>query len=115
MVGSKPDMAYYKDIQPWRMDNLPVAVKEDNDHLGLIISGLREEEKNVDLKISKARGSLFKLLGPAFSYKAVINPALQIHLFRVFICPIARSGLAAMTLRSKYLQPLETFHKKIDR
>ena len=38
---------YYEDIQPWVMDNLSVSVKEDNDHLGLIVS---EEEKNVDLK-----------------------------------------------------------------
>ena len=67
VVGSKRDMDYYEDIQPWTMDSLPVSVKENNDHLGLIISGVREEEKNIDLKIKKARGSLFKLLGPAFS------------------------------------------------
>ena len=52
VVGSKADMAYYQDIQPWNMDNMQVSVKENNDHLGLIISGVREEEKNVDLKIT---------------------------------------------------------------
>ena len=97
------------------MDSLPVSVKENNDHLGLIISGVREEEKNIDLKIKKARGSLFKLLGPAFSNKCLISPALQIHLYRVYVCPIARSGLAAITLRSKQLQALEIFHRKIIR
>ena len=56
-------MNYYQDITPWKMDNLPVSVKEDNNHLGLIISGIREEGQNVDLKIQKARGALFKLLG----------------------------------------------------
>ena len=115
VVGSKADMQYYEDIQPWVMDNLPVSVKEDNDHLDLIVSGISEEEKNIDLKIKKARGSLFKLLGPAFSYKSLISPALQIHLFRVFICPIARSGLAAMTLRTNHIQPLCAFQKKIIR
>ena len=45
------------------MNDLPVSVNEDNDHLGLTVSGLREEEKNIDMKIKKARGSLFKLLG----------------------------------------------------
>ena len=84
-----------------------------NDHLGLIVSGLREEEKNVDLKIKKARGSLFKLLGPAFSAKCLLSPALQLHLFQTFICPIARSGLSAMSLRSNHLQPLTAFHRKI--
>ena len=62
VVGSKVDMDYYQDIQPWVMENLPVSVKEDNDHLGLIVSGNREEEKNIDLKMKKARGALFKLL-----------------------------------------------------
>ena len=70
-------MEYYKDVQPWNMDDLPVSIKDDNDHLGLIVSGYREEEKNVDLKIKKARGALFKLLGPAFSAKNLLNPQLQ--------------------------------------
>ena len=74
VVGSKKDMEYYKHIQPWTMDNLPVSVKEDNDHLGLIVSGLKEEEKNVDVKIKKARGALFKLLGPAFSSNCLLSP-----------------------------------------
>ena len=43
-------MDYYKDIQPWSMDNKPVTIKENNDHLGLIVRGIREEEKNVDLR-----------------------------------------------------------------
>ena len=113
VVGSKVDMDYYQDIQPWVMDNLPVSVKEDNDHLGLIVSGNREEEKNIDLKMKKARGALFKLLGPAFSSKCLLSPAVQIHLFRTYVCPIARSGLSAMTLRDKHLDPLSAFHKKI--
>ena len=45
VVGSAADRQYYQDIQPWRMDNIPVSVKEDNDHLGLIVSGFMEEEK----------------------------------------------------------------------
>ena len=113
VVGSKVDMKYYQDITPWNTDNLPVSVREDNDHLGLIISGIREEEKNVDLKIQKARGALFKLLGPAFSHKSLLSPAVQINLYRVYICPIARSGLSAMTLRTNHLISLATFQRKI--
>ena len=74
VVGSKKDMEYYKDVQPWKMDKKPVSIKEDNDHLGLIVSGYKEEEKNIDLKIKKARGSLFKLLGPAFSSFIATSP-----------------------------------------
>ena len=113
VVGSKLDMKFFEDVKPWHMDSLPVSVREDNDHLGLIISGLREEEKNIDLRIKKARGSLFKLLGPVFSYKSLLSPTVQIHLYRVYICPIARSGLSVMTLRANHLKPLQTFQRKI--
>ena len=79
VVGSKVDMKYFEDVKPWHMDSLPVSVMEDNDHLGLIISGIREEEKNVDRRLQKARGSLFKLLGPAFSYKTLLSPGTLKH------------------------------------
>ena len=106
VVGSKQDMDYYKDIQPWNMDNQQVSVKDDNEHLGLIVSGLKEEEKNVDLKVKKARGALFKLLGPAFSSKCLLSPDLQMHLYRTYVCPIAKSGLSAMTLRNSHTAAL---------
>ena len=115
VVGSKLDMLYYEDIQPWVMDNKPVSVKEDNDHLGLIVSGYKEEEKNIDLNIKKARGSLFKLLGPAFSSKCLLSPAVQIHLYKIYIFPISRSVLSGMTLRENHLEPLMAFQKKVFR
>ena len=43
-----------------------MGVSENNDHLGQIVSGVDQEQKNVDLKIIKARNALFGLLGPAF-------------------------------------------------
>ena len=115
VVGSAVDRQYYKDIQPWRMDSLPVSVKEDNDHYGLILSGYMEEENNIDNKIKKAHGSLFKLMGPAFSAKCLVSPVVQLHLFRTYICPVARSGLSGMALRTDHINPLSPFHKKIIR
>ena len=41
-----------------------VKVVEDNEYL--VVSGLNQIEKNVDLRLKKGRGSLFSLLGPAF-------------------------------------------------
>ena len=89
-----------------------MKVEEDNDHLGLIVSGVREEEKNVDKKLTKARGSLFALLGPGLSRKSSLSPSVKLHLYRVYICPIARSGLSAMTLRTNNLNPLAIFQRK---
>ena len=95
------------------MDEQKVSIKEDNEHLGLIVSNISEEDKNIDIKLRKCRSSLFKLLGPTFSIKCNLSPTLKVHLFRTYIAPIARSGLSAMTLSSQQLNPLTIFHRKI--
>jgi hypothetical protein len=62
VVGSQVDMQFYSDTTPWIMDNERVKVVENNDHLGQIVSGSRQEEKNIDERISKGRNNLFGLL-----------------------------------------------------
>ena len=94
------------------MDNEPVKVVEDNDHLGQIVTGFRQEENNLDERIIKGRNSLFGLLGAAFSYKCHLSPVLKIHLFRTYTCPIIRSGLSSFALRTNQLSSLAIFHSK---
>ena len=79
VVGPEIDMNYYSDTAPWQLDNQKVKVTEDNDHLGQIVSGLRQEEKNVDLRISKGRNNIF---GPVFSFKCLLSPLVKKHLFK---------------------------------
>ena len=80
VTGSKIDIDYYQDICPWTLDDKPIAVVEDNDHLGLIVSGLQEEEKNIDSNIQQCRNSLYALLGYCYAYKCLLSPVVQIHL-----------------------------------
>ena len=112
VVGSKVDMSYYSDTTPWVMDSETVKVVENNEHLGQIVSGLRQEEKNIDQSINKGRKSLYGLLGAAFAFKCHLSPVLKIHLFRTFTCPIIRSGLSSFALRTTQLSPLAIFHRK---
>ena len=49
------------------MDNQSVEVVENNEHLGQIVSGSRQEEKNVDQMISDATHAMFSLLVQSFS------------------------------------------------
>ena len=55
VTGSNIDMSYFKDVQPWTMDGTTVEVVENNEHLGLVVSGEREAEKNVDLRHSSPK------------------------------------------------------------
>ena len=77
-------MQYYSDITPWRLNGETVKVTIDNDHLGQIVSGVAQEQKNVDLRIDKGRKNLFGMLGAAFAFKCLLSPVVKIHLFKHF-------------------------------
>ena len=72
-------MAYYKDVNPWTLDGNRVRVVDSYGHLGLVVSGLEEEQKNVDKNIVKCRNSIFALLGPAFSFNCLLSPVVGEH------------------------------------
>jgi hypothetical protein len=113
ITGSKIDMQYFEDIQMWKLYNETITVTEDNEHLGLIVSGQDEEVKNIDEKIKRCRSSLFFLLGFAFSFKSKVSPKVQLHLWRTYCQPVLRSGLAALPLRPVHTQHLTIFHHKV--
>ena len=112
VTGSKTDMNFYKETHPWQLNGETVSVVDTNEHLGLVVSGLDEEQKNSDQNIQKCRNSLFGLLGPAYSYKCLLPPVVLIHLWRTYNLPVLLSGLSALPVRPTNIKTLEIFHKK---
>ena len=110
--GSKIDQQYFLDVQPWRMYDNSVSVVTDNEHLGQIISNQDEYQKNVDLNITKARKSLFSLLGFTFAHSCQISPSVKLHTFKTYIKPILKSGLSTFPLRPNTISSLDIFHRK---
>ena len=106
-------MQYYQDISPWTLGGGKVSVVSDNEHLGLVVSGVDEEQKNVDRRIAECRKSLFGLLGPALSFKCKLSPLAQLHLWTVYSLPVLRSGLSALPIRPAVMKSLTIFHRKI--
>jgi hypothetical protein len=90
-----------------------VSVVTDNEHVGLMVSGADEEQKNADRNIAECRKSLFGLLGPALSYKCKLSPLAQLHLWTVYSLPVLRSGLSALPIRPTVMKSLTIFHNKI--
>ena len=113
ITGSKHDMSFYQDTQPWVLHGERIKVVVDNEHLGLVVSGLQEEQKNIDKKISLCRNSLYSLLGSTYAYKCKLSPVLQSHLWRTYNLPCLVSGLAALPIRPSVMSPLTSFHHKI--
>ena len=88
VTGSRHDIQYYKDINIWSLYGEKLNVSEDNEHLGLVVSGIDEELKNVDKNIMAARDTLFGFLGNIFSYKYKLSQAVQYHTCSFFIKPV---------------------------
>ena len=106
-------MKYYEDINIWSLYGEKLTVAEDNDHLGLIVSGINEEIKNVDKNIRSTRDALFGFLGNIFSYKCKLSQAVQYHTWNIFLKPVLRSGLSALPIRPPVAKTINTFHHKV--
>ena len=113
VVGSNIDMNYFHELSPWKLNGQQVKVAENNEHLGQIVSGVDQEQKNIDIRICKGRNGLYSLLGPAFQHKSLLNPKLKHHLYQTYISPILRSGLSSFALRSSQLKSVTIFHRKV--
>ena len=113
VTGSKQDMQYYSSIPIWSLYGEKLDVCEDNDHLGMVVSGIDEETKNIDKNIRSARNTLYSFLGNIFSYKCKLSQVVQYHTWSVYVKPVLRSGLAALPIRPAVLKPLVTFQNKI--
>ena len=111
ITGSKVDMQYYSDINIWSLYGEKITVSEDNDHLGLVVSGANEEMKNVDKNIQSTRDSMFALLGKAFSYKCKLAPNVQLHIWNTYCKPVLRSGLSALPIRPTIMKTVTSFHR----
>ena len=113
VTGSKHDMEYYKQTKPWTLNKERIEVVDSNDHLGLVVSGWDEEQKNLDQSITKCRLSLFALLGPVFNFRCKISPVVQLHLWHTYNLPVLITGLNALPIRPSHMKSLTIFHHKI--
>ena len=115
VTGSKHDMEFYKNTTPWHLNGEVIQVAEENDHLGLIVSGLNEEQKNVDENLQKCRASLFSLMGPSYSFQCMLSPIVKVHLWNTYNLPILLSGLSALPIRPAQVKSLTLFQNKVFR
>ena len=113
ITGSKQDMSYYKDINIWSLAGKSLTVADDNDHLGMIVSGHDEEIKNVDKNIASARKILYSMLGSIFSLKCKLPPSVLVHVWSLYVCPVLRSGLQSLPIRPNPMKNITRFHHKI--
>ena len=97
----------------WTLGGARLPVTEDNEHLGLIVSGQDEEIKNVDRNIQSARAVLFSLLGNSFSYRCQVSQTVLLHVWTIYVSPVLRPGLSTLPIRPTVMKTITAFHQKI--
>ena len=66
---------------------------DSNEHLGLIVSGIDEEQQNVDENPTNCRNSPFGMFGQAYAFKCLLTPLFQHHLWQVCYRSVLGAGL----------------------
>ena len=91
---------YYRDTKPWVLYGEQIEIVEDNEHLGQVISGHNQTQKNIDKRIIKGRQSLFGLLGSTYQYKCKMSPAVKMHIYRT-LTYLSDNGVWSFNLSSE--------------
>ena len=81
----------------------------------VLLSLVSMKKRRTLMSIQQCRKSLFGLLGPAYAYKCLPAPNVQIHLWRTYNLPVLRSGLSALPIRPAIMGPIKVFYNKIMR
>ena len=115
VTGSRIDMEYCRKVSHWTLDGTPIAVHETNEHLGLVVAGVNEEQRNIDANVQECRKSLLGLLGPAFAFKCLLPPTVKTHLWHTYNLSVLCSGLSALPIRPAHTASISIFQNKIMR
>ena len=66
----------------------------------------------IEDRISLARRTAYSLMGTGFHGNNGISPQYSVHIYMTYVIPRLMYGLEAVTLKSKHITSLESFHRK---
>ena len=86
-----------------------LKVSTESDHLGLKVlqESTKTEERNTEVRITKANRRLFQVMGKSFKRRYPVSKQVTKTLLQSVVCPMLSSGLSALCMRVKNLQRLQ--------
>ncbi|CAC5386588.1 unnamed protein product [Mytilus coruscus] len=96
----------------WTVGNTPVYPPEDTTHLGLIRAELKENNLNIDVRISIARRTLYFLMNTGLHGTNGLNPQTSYKIYQSDVIPRLLYGMEILPLNQSQLDIMIRFHTK---
>ncbi|CAC5377727.1 unnamed protein product [Mytilus coruscus] len=111
VILNKPKNINRSDLN-WTLGNTPVYPSEDTSHLGLIRAELKENNLNVDARISIARGTLYSLMNTGLHGTNGLNPQTSYKIYKSYVIPRLLYGMEILPLNQSQHDIMTRFHTK---
>ena len=108
ILDSEKSQAKYS----WFLDGNEITASDQATHLGLIRSGNKEGEINVNERIKIARRTKYALLGTGMHGSNGIDAHTSYKIYKTYVLPRLLYGLEVIFLNKSNIQTLELFHRK---
>lgn len=104
---------YTKSDLKWTLGPTEITPSNRTTHLGLFRSESKENEVNIDERVSLARRTMYSLINTGFHGSNGLNPAVSLKLYQCYVLPRLLFGLEVLPLTVTQTLFLSRFHIKV--
>ena len=94
----------------WELGDRTVCPSEETTQLGIIRIELKENQLNVEARISLARRTLYSLINTGVHGSNGLNPKVSFKIYQCYVLPRLLYGLEILPLSKTHLDMLNKFH-----
>ncbi|CAC5357508.1 unnamed protein product [Mytilus coruscus] len=111
VILNKPKSINRSDLQ-WTLGKNYIYPSEDTTHLGLIRAEIKENDVNIEARISIARRTLYSLMNTGLHGTNGLNPQTSYKIYQSYVIPRLLYGMEILPLNQKQMDIFSRFHKK---
>ncbi|CAC5371145.1 unnamed protein product [Mytilus coruscus] len=111
VILNKPKSINRSDLQ-WTLGKNYIYPPEDTTHLGLIRAEIKENDVNIEARISIARRTLYSLMNTGLHGTNGLNPQTSYKIYQSYVIPRILYGMEILPLNQKQMDIFSRFHKK---
>lgn len=104
---------YTKSDLEWTLGETEVKPSIKTTHLGIFRSETKENEINIEERLSLARRTMYSLINTGFHGSNGLNPAVSLRIYQCYVLPRLLYGLEVLPLTITQLSILTKFHVQL--
>lgn len=104
---------YTKSDLKWTLGDTEVVPSSKTTHLGLFRAETKENEINIEDRLSLARRTMYSLINTGFHGSNGLNPAVSLRIYQCYVLPRLLFGLEVLPLTITQASALTRFHVQV--